>query len=330
MNHNQKTIVIGIAGLARSGKDTIADFLQEALNRQACAFPTDPRYERYSFATPFKQMIKVGLGLEDKDPRAGGMYCQTYRHIAQTLGTEWGRNLISPSIWVDIASHRCAGKLTIISDVRFNDEAEFCRKHGIMIHVDRIYSELELSNTEQAHSSEAGVDCLHGDYKILNDGNDLEQLEELIKSHVLNDVLELLAHKEAWDVDTVVSTIVSTVVSTIVEDYNQGRPVQITEPKTPDQQLEAAAVEIAKPRKPLVDVGVVQYNKGYKDGTEVAQHEMRKALGLFDGCSLHRSTNNKPAQPDKFPSHTPMKEGERYAVKPKYSDKGAVDTGQGA
>jgi len=186
-----KTIVIGIAGLARSGKDTIADFLQEALND--AKHLQDPMYGRYSFATPLKQMLHAGLGMEDKDPRAEDIYGQTYRHMAQTLGTEWGRKLIGESLWIKTAEFRLIHKTTIISDVRFNDEAEFCRKHGIMIHVSRPAMDSELSTSEQAHSSEDGVDVLHGDYKIINLDTGLENLEGLVKGHVLNDVLEKLA-----------------------------------------------------------------------------------------------------------------------------------------
>ena len=151
-------VLIGITGPARSGKDTVADILLHIF--------TD--FERYSFATPIKDMILAGLELEDKCEHADEMYAASYRKIAQTLGTEWGRNVINPDIWLLIAQKRAVGKHLIITDVRFENEAEWIRRNGLLIHVEREEHEEELEGTEAAHESEVKVQCKHGDYKILN------------------------------------------------------------------------------------------------------------------------------------------------------------------
>ena len=83
-------LVIGIAGPARCGKDTAADFIIEE----------HPQYVKASFADPLKDMLRVGLGLNaaqlygnDKEGVDHRYECSP-RHIMQTLGTEWGRQLI--------------------------------------------------------------------------------------------------------------------------------------------------------------------------------------------------------------------------------------------
>jgi hypothetical protein len=180
---NAAPIVIGIAGLARSGKDTLADELQKHLD-----------FSRYSFAAPLKQMIEVGLGLKDKEEdKAQELYDCTYRHIAQTLGTEWGRALVKHSIWTDIAVRRLQGKQVIISDVRFNNEAEWVREHGILVHLVRPNQELVA---ESGHTSESGIDSKHGDYRVINTGG-LEDFLALVP-FIAKDLEQLLSYKKLW------------------------------------------------------------------------------------------------------------------------------------
>lgn len=181
-------ILIGIAGKARSGKDTIADVLAEALS-----------FDRYSFATPIKEMIKAGLGLEDKeDEKAEQLYGCSYRKLAQTLGTEWGRDQINNKIWINIAHYRLQGKRAIVSDVRFESEADFIRQYGILIHVER-YGVQRIE--ENDHVSEQGVGILHGEYKIMNSSTGLEQFKHMIWGQVVPDMKELLKHKKVWGLD---------------------------------------------------------------------------------------------------------------------------------
>lgn len=157
MNTDLSPTVIGITGKARSGKDTFSDMLARVTNSG-----------RYAFAKPIKQMLKVGLDLDDKeDKRAIAMYGKNYRVLAQTLGTEWGRTLC-PDMWLNIAKMRLAIKKEvsiIISDVRFENEAKWIRENGVLIHVERSHiNPIEESN----HSSEEGVFPRDGDYLVHN------------------------------------------------------------------------------------------------------------------------------------------------------------------
>lgn len=198
--------LIGIAGLAGSGKDTVADKLQEIfgpdphLKAPITGIPTtSPFYSRYSFAEPIKKMLLVGLGLDDKSLSAESVYGEgnTYRKLAQTLGTEWGRNIVVSDIWLRIAAIKLAGKRAIISDVRMENEAAWIRSvGGIVIHLERYDQEFI---TESYHASEGGVQKKQGDYKILNEGS-LEDLYQACE-YAARDIGQMLEHKRHWGLD---------------------------------------------------------------------------------------------------------------------------------
>ena len=163
--------LIGIAGRARSGKDTVANFIVAAIGGY-----------RYSFADPFRAML-VPLGVDMSDP-----YWQARkeepipalgvspRRMMQTLGTEWGRQLINPDLWHIMAHQRLLqnGPGTVISDVRFDNEAAWIRKHGgRIIHVFR-----PDTKAVEAHASEDGIEMQDTDVRLFNSGT----LEELLLS----------------------------------------------------------------------------------------------------------------------------------------------------
>jgi len=153
--------IIGIAGYARVGKDTAADYIIKKM----------PDYEKSSFADPIKAMLKVGLGLSDhqlygdQKEVVDERYNKTPRQIMQTLGTEWGRNTIDQNIWVQamIAHIERTNRPTIIPDVRFESEAEMIRENGgLFIHV------IGIPKINTQHSSESGLYFKEGDIQITN------------------------------------------------------------------------------------------------------------------------------------------------------------------
>lgn len=153
--------IIGITGKKRSGKDTLAN---EFVNLG---------YDLLSFAAPMKKMLQVILGhiQDDKKEEILPEFGVSYRHMAQTLGTEWGRNLISPDLWVKLLERqlRPGGKY-VISDVRFNNEANFIRKFGgLLIHVERETGRVDT------HSSESGVTWVMKDTLINNHYSSYEE-----------------------------------------------------------------------------------------------------------------------------------------------------------
>lgn len=161
--------LIGIAGRARSGKDTVANFIIAAIGGY-----------RYNFADPIRAML-APLGVDMNDP-----YWQARkedvipalgvspRRMMQTLGTEWGRNLINPDLWLVMAHQRLLrnGPGMVISDVRFENEAAWIRKHGgRIIHVIR-----PEAKAVEAHASEDGIEMQDTDARLFNSGT-LEELQ---------------------------------------------------------------------------------------------------------------------------------------------------------
>lgn len=152
-------MIIGITGPAMSGKTTAANILKPLL----------PSFSIYSFATPMKYMLIGGLGLthdqvfDDQKTVVDPRYDKTPREILQTLGTEWGRQMVHPDIWVNALDSMIDGN-GIIDDVRFENEAEYVRKHGRLIHIKG------RNMMKDDHVSEAGVKQIARDIVIWNDG----------------------------------------------------------------------------------------------------------------------------------------------------------------
>ncbi|RKZ11296.1 deoxynucleotide monophosphate kinase [bacterium] len=178
-------ILIGLAGPARSGKDSVANIIKD----QTMAM-------NIAFAEPIKKMLSALLDpitpnarwepvdKEQQIPRIG----KSYRQLIQTLGTEWGRDLINPDIWLNLAMTKADYWLNLnshvtITDVRFANEADAIRQRGGYIwHIDR--PNIQIVNPHASEQQQLG----HlGDIIIDNSGTlgDLrsivnQQLEALL------------------------------------------------------------------------------------------------------------------------------------------------------
>lgn len=130
--------VIGLCGPQGAGKDTAAKAVCEHL-RQSQAVNV------ISFAGPVRGMLAALLShldidrcvLDDRDAKEEVLpeLARSPRELMRTLGTEWGRREVHPDLWLLVARHRlsrnqAAGVLTVITDVRFENEAHFIRKMG--------------------------------------------------------------------------------------------------------------------------------------------------------------------------------------------------------
>ena len=162
--------LIGLAGYAGTGKDTVRSILQ------------DLGYTGFAFADPIRGMLRELLtssGIDDRfiDDRA---FKETpihelgvsYRQMAQTLGTEWGRNL-APDFWLRIAQAYMDEQIDLggthftVSDVRFANEAQWIRDNGGVIW--RI--ERPQAMPVRAHVSEAEIYHFKADTVIDNTGS---------------------------------------------------------------------------------------------------------------------------------------------------------------
>ena len=161
-------ILVGITGKAGSGKDTVGGILRDKHG-----------FALTSLAYPIKKSIAEMLGVlyEQWEDRAWKeaelpIYGCSPRHLAQTLGTEWGRHCIRPEIWVDLCFARLRDeslKAAAITDVRFENEATAIRQAGgYMIHVHRAES---IDGTAlNSHVSEQGVAPALADFRVDNSG----------------------------------------------------------------------------------------------------------------------------------------------------------------
>lgn len=142
-------MIIGIIGKAGSGKDTVADYLVSKYG-----------FTKVSFASILKDMLSVaGLpepsNRDDKEKVVGG-FDFTWRHAAQTLGTEWGRNCLDKDIWVKLTMKNLGDGINyVFSDVRFDNEAKAIKEAG-GFNIKLIGREVELGESG-THPSEAGV-----------------------------------------------------------------------------------------------------------------------------------------------------------------------------
>ncbi len=100
------------------------------------------------------------------------------RHMMQTLGTEWGREMINPNIWVTMAHQRVlhSGAGMVIPDVRFDSEAEWVRRAGGQI----IHLRRSDAPKIKEHASEAGV-TIHTEDLVLTNNGSLEDLQVAVR-----------------------------------------------------------------------------------------------------------------------------------------------------
>lgn len=116
----------------------------------------------------------------------------TPRKLLQLLGTECGRQIIHPNIWINalFADYNASSKW-IISDTRFPNEIESIKKHNgltIRINRDSVLRTGKVFDTDN-HESETALDDYQGfDYVIDNNGT-IEELKEVVKDILIKEHL---------------------------------------------------------------------------------------------------------------------------------------------
>ncbi len=169
--------IIALAGAAGSGKDTAAERLNARFG-----------FERASFAGPLKAGLRAMFGwdwaqMEDREwkervlPNIG----KSPRQLMQTLGTEWGRQLVNRDLWLLLAAERigaaqsCGLPGIVFTDCRFENEASMVLSlGGYVLHLAR-----PGAAAVAAHVSEAQLPSSVVTAQIVNDGSIADLCEHL-------------------------------------------------------------------------------------------------------------------------------------------------------
>lgn len=172
--------LIGLAGVAGAGKDAAAEHLWRCHG-----------FHRYALAQPLRDMLSALMAGTGVDMRAWMVERSlkeqpipgidiSYRVLAQTLGTEWGRALDS-ELWLRIAAMRLGlpqrprYPRIVITDVRFPGEAAWVQALGGQVwRLDRLQAE-----AVNPHISEQLIREIHADAAIDNSGSFAELYRQL-------------------------------------------------------------------------------------------------------------------------------------------------------
>lgn len=136
MNANKgesKVTVVGLSGFAQSGKTTAALYLEKKY-----------RIRRKHIAEPLRAMLAVLLKANGMSSDMITRYLEgdlkesvipelgvTSRYAQITLGTEWGRELISNDLWANTWERGIEDGEPVMNDsVRFPNEADAIRRRG--------------------------------------------------------------------------------------------------------------------------------------------------------------------------------------------------------
>lgn len=203
-------ILIGLGGRKESGKDTVADFLAAADDVVKIGM-SDSLHETLLTLDPWVYVSTADealLSAEQQDALythwAQGLarYSEIHaalgytemkkisevRRLLQVMGTEVGRDMISPTLWADLARAKASrlladGTSAVLTGIRFANELWLVRElGGVSVFVERA----GLRN-EDSHRSETEVGPEDFDVVLDNDGtlDDLRTKTLLLMDTVL-------------------------------------------------------------------------------------------------------------------------------------------------
>lgn len=139
-------------------------------------------YTPVKFAGTLKSMIRTLLVDAGSSPLEAFEYTEgsrkeeiipffgvTTRYLMQTLGTEWGRNQVKGTVWIDVAKAKIQklldyGHNVVVDDMRFPNEFQAIKDlGGLTVRVIRP----GLADTT-GHTSEGQLEHLEFDYNLVN------------------------------------------------------------------------------------------------------------------------------------------------------------------
>lgn len=183
---------ITLAGRKQVGKDTSAQYIKQLIESNSTS-----RVHIVHFADALKEACSIifGIPLEDMETETGKQRLtevrwptnfpnvngwevwrpvgnerfMTVREVLQFVGTNLFRNQMDPDIWVKSVYRKKYrdNDVVVVADCRFPNEAEFAKKQGVLILVNR-----ETGLGRDSHVSETALDGYDNyDYKLVNNGS---------------------------------------------------------------------------------------------------------------------------------------------------------------
>lgn len=186
------TSVIAFTGEKGSGKDTAFKAIEA------------PGIKNIKFADALKDMVRVLLQMRMVDSNtiyrmlegdlkeipSPALDGRTPRHVMQTLGTEWGRDMIHPDLWINTAKARIKyhvnqGRRVVVTDARFPNEVAMLQE-AFSARVINISRDSDSAGSD-SHVSETGIKSLPFDVKLLNNGS-VEEFADKVRREVFQTV----------------------------------------------------------------------------------------------------------------------------------------------
>lgn len=189
--------LIGLAGYAQSGKNTVADILVRDHGYTAIGFADalrefmlalDPIVEAYApheyldvDLIRYSELVGYSGGYE------GAKKFPEVRALLQRLGTDAGRKVLGENVWVDAAMRRVgqAGTPVVLTDVRFPNEYNAVINPPAMGEMWRVVR--PGCGPINGHESETALDGFSYQEVIVNGGT-LGDLEYAVRTALLGAV----------------------------------------------------------------------------------------------------------------------------------------------
>lgn len=173
--------IIGFTGTMGCGKSTAIDCLKRFQKNEVFNVKfAQPLYDMQEFIYERIKFAYIRPETFVKD-----------RKLLQWIGTEWGRDTISKTLWVDLwkaasveLNYYNPNGIIVCDDVRFDNEAETIRSlggHIIKINSQKALDRITTNNGISGHQSEAGLDPTLVDYQVDNNGT-IQEFEESLCS----------------------------------------------------------------------------------------------------------------------------------------------------